>query len=156
MRGNIIIIVTEKDLGLGTSPVGHRGESLTPYFTNTSHYPQRLSHNTSHLSVFHEVSLQKKNVHFVEASERVTRGADENFRFWKEAGQSLVCVSSRGVTGVHTPIFPVAAHVLTPLGAEASPVAGEWMTVNSILFFSEVTDQFRTALVRCESKALVG
>lgn len=72
MRGNIIIIVTEKDLGLGTSPVGHRGESLTPYFTNTSHYPQRLSHNASNLSVFHEVSLQKK-MHIL----------------WKPLGESL-------------------------------------------------------------------
>lgn len=54
MRVNIIIIVTEKDLGSETSHVGERGEGLMPYFTNTSHYPQGLSHkpNPSRLSVF--------------------------------------------------------------------------------------------------------
>lgn len=54
MKVNVVIIVTEKDLALETSHVSYRGEGLRPYFTNTSYYPQQLSHgpNPSRFSVF--------------------------------------------------------------------------------------------------------
>lgn len=67
MRVNVVIIVTEKDLALETSHMGYRGGGLKPYFTNTSHYPQQLSHgpNPSVSQFFHEASLLKRNVHLV-------------------------------------------------------------------------------------------
>ena len=40
MRLNVIITVTEKDVGLEASHVGCRRGSLKLYFTDTSHWPQ--------------------------------------------------------------------------------------------------------------------